>query len=349
MSRFTVKAASGLVAMILSGAALAADPEPINLSYQVTIHGVQLQIAEDNGWWQKMNIKPGNMTSFVAGAQQVAASASGSWDIGLLGGAPALLGASRFKLHSGLVLIDDKRALAFTIQGGLAEAVSRDPVAALKGKSYVTPVNSFGDFAAKVCQTKLGLKSGDMTAINVAPGAIVDAFRSQGDVAAAGIWAPHWLRLEKEAGGKTICTVKDGGKTAYSTMVVRPEYLKDHMDAVARFTAMYLRATHVMKTDKAATLKAMKTFYDKGGVKMSPEEMEAEYSLRDYFDFDEQMAMFDRSKGQSTVDKGMSDIGEFMAASGSLSKVPNVNDYVDPSVLQYIASHAELKAFAKGE
>lgn len=355
MIRMKTLAAAGCLALAIataglpSGPATAAEPAPINLSYQVTIHGVQLQIAEDNGWWEDMNIKPGNMTSFVAGAQQVAAAASSSWDIGLMGGAPAVLGASRFDLHSALVLIDDKRALAFTVQGNLADAVASDAVAALKGKAYVTPVNSFGDFGAQVCQEHLGLKPGDMTAINIAPGAIVDAFRSGGEVAAAGIWAPHWLRLESEAGGKTVCTVGDAGKTAYSNMVIRPDYLRENMDAAARFTAMYLRATKVMKDDKEATLKAMRTFYDKGGVKMSDAEMEKEYALRDYFDFDEQMAMFDRAQGESTVDKGMSAIADFMAAGGSVSEAPKVAEFVDPSVLQYIDSQPELKAFARGE
>ena len=42
---------------------------------------------------------------------------------------------------------------------------------------------------------KFGLKPGDLQAINIAPGAIVDAFRS-GEVAAACDWAPHFQRLE---------------------------------------------------------------------------------------------------------------------------------------------------------
>lgn len=344
--RFIISAC--LASLAFAVTANAQEVKPVNLSYQVTIHGVPLQIAEDNGWWEKIGIKPGKMSSFTGGAQQVAAIPSASWDIGLMGGAPAALGASRFNLQSVLILIDDSAANGFVIRGSDADAFAGDPAGTLKGQSYLTPVNTLGDYAAQLCMGKFGLQPGDMQPINIQPGAIVDAFQG-GQAMAAGIWAPHFLRMASQAGGKIVCTANDTGRKIYANLTVRDEYLKSDMDTVARFTAMYLRALKVMKSDKAATLASMKIFYDKGGVVMNPEEMESEYSLRKYFDFDEQLAMFDRSKGPSQIDADFTGLGEFLQKAGMFPTAPDVTAYINPDVLDYIAKHDNLKAFAEGK
>ena len=104
-----MKGSSIALALFIGGlmgvTAPAAAQTPINVSYQVTIHGIPLQIADDKDWWREIGLKPGDMTSFAAGAQQVAAVASKSWDVGLMGGPPALLGASRFNVQTVLILV----------------------------------------------------------------------------------------------------------------------------------------------------------------------------------------------------------------------------------------------------
>ncbi|NBR86754.1 MAG: DUF2088 domain-containing protein [Verrucomicrobia bacterium] len=72
-----------------------------------------------------------------------------------------------------------------------------------------------------------------------------------------------------------------------------------------------------MKKNKGDTLVAMKRFYDKGGVVLSPEEMDAEYTTRDYFNLSEQVAMFDRSRGPSKVDEIHNRLAEFFRAAGA--------------------------------
>lgn len=321
---------------------------PINVSYQVTIHGIPLQIADDKNWWAQAGLKPDNMTSFAAGAQQVAAVPSKTWDVGLMGGPPALVGASRFNVQSVLILIDDSRANGMVAKGDQAAAIQANPVAALKGKEYLVPVNSTADYAAQSCFRKWGLKPGEVRAINIAPGAIVDAFKSS-NVPVGSIWAPHFLRMQTQAGGKLVCTGQDGGATVTANLTVRADYLKDNLETVARFTAMYLRALDFMKKNKSDTLVAMKRFYDKGGVVLSPEEMDAEYTTRDYFNLSEQVAMFDRSRGPSKVDEIHNRLAEFFRAAGTIPSVMDPKAYVNVSVLEYIQKNPKLKAFAEGK
>lgn len=347
-----MKASLLRLAVILTGVLGAAVPAvaqtAINVSFQYTIHGIPLQIADDKNWWAQIGLKPGDMTSFVAGAQQVAAVASKSWDVGLMGGPPALLGASRFNLQTVLILVDDSRANGVVAKGDQAAAIVSNPVAALKGKQYLVPANSTSDYAAQSCFRKWGLQPGDVKAVNIAPGAIVDAFKSS-DVPLAAIWAPHFLRMETQAGGKLVCTGKDGGAIVTANLVVRDDYLKSNMETVARFTAMYLRALDFMKKNKAETLVEMKRFYDKGGVVLSPSEMDAEYTTRDYFDLAQQVALFDRSKGASQLDDIHNRLAEFFKAAGTIPAVLDPKTYVNPDVLAYIEKDPKLKAFAEGK
>ena len=327
--------------------AAAADPTPVNVSYQVTIHGIPLQLAEDAGWWADAGLKPGNMTSFVAGAQQVAAVPSKTWDIGLMGGPPSLLGASRFGLQTVLILIDDSRANGVVARESEYDAIKADPVKALKGKQYLAPANSTSDYAAQACFAQLGLKPGDLQPVNIAPGAIVDAFKGS-DIPVGAIWYPHFARMEKN-GGKLLCDGKSAGVLVTGNMVVRKEYLEQNMETVARFTAMMLRGMKVMATDRKTTLEAMQKFYDKGGVSLSPEEMEGEVDTRDYWDLAKQLEVFDRSKGESYLDKESTNLAQFFNKAGVIPKVLDPKAYINPAVLEYIDSHPKLKAFAEGK
>ena len=339
-------AAAALLFETLASSGVQAQTQ-INISYQVTIHGIPLQIADEKGWWSAVGLKPGEMTSFAAGAQQIAAIPSKTWDVGLMGGPPALLGASRFNAQSVLILIDDSRANGMVAKSDQAAAIKADPVKALKGRDYLTPVNSTADYAAQSCFTKWGLKPGDVKAVNIAPGAIVDAFKSS-NVPVGSIWAPHWIRMEKQAGGTLVCTGQDGGATVTANLVVRDDYLKSNMETVAKFTALYLRALDFMKKNKADTLQIMKRFYDKGGVELSPDEMDAEYATRDYFMLSEQVAMFDRSKGPSKVDEIHNRLSEFFKAAGTIPAVMEPKSYVNGDVLAFIMKDEKLKAFAEG-
>lgn len=352
MRRSTLRVLSRTLAVTACALAIAAPlavqaQTAVNVSYQVTIHGVPLQIAEDRGWWADAGLKPGNMTSFVAGAQQVAAIPSKTWDIGLMGGPPSLLGASRFGLQSVLILIDDSRANGVVARDSALAAIKADANKALKGKQYLVPANSTSDYAAQACFAKLGLKPGDVQAVNIAPGAIVDAFKGS-DIPVGAVWYPHFARMEKN-GGKLLCDGASAGVLVTANMTVRTEYLKDNLETVARFAAMYLRAMNVMRNDREATLASMQKFYDKGGVKLSPDEMKGEIETRSYWNLEEQLGWFDRAAGPSRLDKESTRLAEFFKNAGTIPAVLDAQAYINPAVLDHINKNPKLKAFAEGK
>src|SRR5581483_9977633 len=90
----------GLVAVCAAfSAARAADSgAAINVSYQPTNYwALPFYLASEKGWWQRVGLNP-TFSKFPAGAPQVAAAASGSWDVGSTGSVPAVLGAARYNI-----------------------------------------------------------------------------------------------------------------------------------------------------------------------------------------------------------------------------------------------------------
>ena len=169
-----------------------------------------------------------------------------------------------------------------------------------------------------------------------------------GDIPVGAIWFPHFARMAK-SGGKVLCTGKDAGATIISNMVVRSDYLKDNLDAVARFAAMYLRAMNVLREDKARALASMKRLYDQGGVVLSPEEMDGELTSRDYWSLADQTKAFDRKAGESAIDQASSQMAAFLKSTGTIQAIPDPKTYINPVVLDYINQHPDIKAFAEGK
>ncbi|MGH7683340.1 MAG: ABC transporter substrate-binding protein, partial [Vulcanimicrobiaceae bacterium] len=77
----------------------AAQMMPIRTSYQPGRWWVEVYIAEQKGWFKKMGLDVTG-ASFTSGALQIAAGASGSWDIAGSGNIPSVLGAARYGLIS---------------------------------------------------------------------------------------------------------------------------------------------------------------------------------------------------------------------------------------------------------
>ncbi len=71
---------------------------PIGVSYQPSLYwALPFHYANVKGWWKDVGLAP-NFTTFPAGAPQIAAAPSKSWDVGGTGSVPAVLGAVRFNI-----------------------------------------------------------------------------------------------------------------------------------------------------------------------------------------------------------------------------------------------------------
>lgn len=320
---------------------------PIKVSYQPALYwSAPYFIATEKGWWKEVGLQP-EFSTFAAGAPQVAAAAAKSWDVGGAGSAPAVLGAQRFNILTIGITNDESAGNAVVARAADAKKIEANP-ASLKGQQLLLTTNSTGEYAALACLDKWGLKKSDMQVVNLGQAQIISAF-SNGNGTLAGVWAPNIYTLEEKANGVVICSGKEAGAAIPGTLLVRADYAKENPDKVAAYLAVYLRSIAWQKAHKDETVKLMAKFYEQGGVMLPEKYLYTEIDTRPTFTLDEQLKLFDRSNGSSTVDKWMAKLGEYLKSTGTLSEVPDAKSFIKDEYLKRVAADPKLRAFAEGK
>lgn len=349
-SRFRAIAAiartAALATTILAAAGATAQPAltDINVSYQPALYwALPFYVATEKGWWAELGLKP-TFSIFPAGVPQIAASASGSWDVGGTGSVPAVLGHVRFGIETIGITNDESAGNALLASKDVAAKFAKDPKA-MKGQTVLLTANSTGDYAVQACLKKYGLAKGDVTIKNMGQAEIISAV-SSGNAELAGLWAPNIYTLEEKAGAKVICSGKDGGASVPGALIARGDYAKKHPQEVAKFLAVYLRAWSWMNAHKPEAIAMMKKFYAQGGVAISEASMDKEFATRPTFDLTQQLALMNRSKGPSEVDTWFHDIGVFMNGTGAIQSVPPSADYITDAYMKRLQDDPKLRAFA---
>jgi NitT/TauT family transport system substrate-binding protein len=332
------------VALCTAASATQAQLTEIKVSYQPALYwSLPFYVAEQKGWWGELGLKP-TFSTFPAGVPQIAASASKSWDVGGTGSVPAELGAVRYSLLTIGLTNDESAGNALLATAAKADAFAKNPQS-IKGQTIVLTANSTGDYAVQSCLAKWGLKKSDVTIKSMGQAEIISAMSSN-NADLGGLWAPNIYTMEEKAGAKVICSGKDAGAIVPGALIVRAEYAKEHPENVAKFLAVYLRTWKWMNAHQAEAIAMMKKFYDIGGVSITEASMKKEFDTRPTYDLAGQLRIMDRSKGQSDVDKWMTQIGEFMKGTGAISDVPQASAYITDEYMKMVDRDPKLKAFA---
>jgi len=337
--------AAAAVMAITTAAALAQDLKEVRISSQpALVASLPFLVADEKGWWKEVGLKA-TVTNFPAGAPQIAASKS--WDIGITGSVPAVLGAVRFGLHTIAFSEDQSATNALYVSGPHADAIIKNP-GSLKGGTVFLTGNSTVDYSARSCLAKFGLAKGDVTIRSMGQAEIVAAM-SSGSAEVGGLWAPNTYTVEEKAGGKYLCSGKDTGTLVPGNLVARADWAKENPQLVARFLAVFLRAQRYLAAHRAEAVTLLNKHYDAGGVRISNAAMNKEFDLRPTFDLNGQLAMFNRGPQGSKADTTMNTIAAFMKEVGSLradEPLPDPKTYVTDEYLKLIDRDPALKAFA---
>jgi NitT/TauT family transport system substrate-binding protein len=320
---------------------------PIGVSYQPALYwSLPYYIASEKGWWKEVGLEP-QFSTFPSGAPQMAAAGAKSWDVGGTGSAPATLGAQRFDILTIGITNDESIGNAVMARKDEAEAIRKNPQS-LKGKQMLLTTNSTGEFAALACLAKWGLGGKDMQIVNLNQQEIISAFAT-GTGALAGVWAPNIYTLEERTGAQHICSGRDVDVTIPGALVVRRVYAEQSPDKVAAYLAVYLRAIAWEKAHRDETIKLMKEFYQKTGVNLPEKYLAREIDTRPTFTLDEQLKLFDRSRGTSDVDQWFTKLGEYLKSTGTLQEAPQPRSFATDEYLKRVAGDPKLRAFAEGK
>jgi len=317
---------------------------PIGVSYQPSLYwALPFHYAQVKGWWKDAGLAP-NFTTFPAGAPQIAAAPSKSWDVGGTGSVPAVLGAVRFNILTIGITNDESKANAMMVRGERFDAIRANPQS-LKGQRLLLTTNSTVDYASRKCLVKMGLAANDMQFVNLGQAQIITALTSNnGDF--AGVWAPNTYTLEDRAGAKYLCSGADAGAIVPGALIVRGDFAKERPDDVAKFLAVFLRGWSWAKANPAEARSLGLDFYKQGGLEVSARAMDQEFALRPTFGLDEQLKIMSRGSSASTVDGWFGEIGKFIAEVGTIPSNPEVKSYITDEFMKRVAADARLKAFA---
>jgi sulfonate transport system substrate-binding protein len=333
------------IGLAVTAAVAAPELQEVRISSQPALMAsVPFLLAQEKGWWKDVGLKV-TVTDFAAGAPQIAASKS--WDVGLTGSVPAVLGAVRFGLQT-IAFSDDQSATnALYVNGPKADAIIKNP-GLLKGGTIFLTSNSTVDLAARSCLTKLGLDKGQVTVRSMDQAQII-AGMSAGSVNVGGLWAPNTYTVEEKAGAKMLCSGREAGVLVPGTLVARADWAKEHPQLVAKFLAVYLRAQRYLASHRKEAVELMKRHYAAGGVTISQAAMNKEYDLRPTYDLAGQLAAFHRAGGASKADTTMNTIAGFIKHVGALrpdEALPDPKTYVTDEYLELVDHDPALKAFA---
>jgi NitT/TauT family transport system substrate-binding protein len=316
----------------------------IKVSYQPALYwALPFYIATEKNWWAEVGLKP-VFSTFPAGVPQIAAAASKSWDVGGTGGVPAVLGHVRFGIKTIGVTNDESAGNALMARKEVADKFAKDP-SAIKGQTIVLTANSTGDYAVQSCLKKYGMSKADVTIKNMGQAEIISAM-SSANADLGGLWAPNIYTLEEKAGGKLLCSGKDGGVVVPGALIVRGDYAEQNPEAVAKFLAVYLRGWKWANAHKAEAIQMMKKFYEQGGVTISEASMKKEFDTRPTFDLATQIARMDRARGNSDIDSWFAQISIFIRGTGAIQTVPQPQEFITDAFMKRVAADPKLREFA---
>lgn len=327
--------------------AVAQAPVPIKVSYQPSLYwAVPFFIAAEKGWWREVGLAP-EFSTFAAGAPQVAALAARAWEAGGTGSAPAVLGAQRFGLLTIGITNDESRGNAVVARRADVERIRANPQV-LKGQQILLTTNSTGEYAVLACLKSWGLDRRDVTLVNLGQAQIISAFTA-GNGLLAGVWAPNIYTLQERAQGVVICDGKEAGATVPGAIVARADWVREHPDRAAAFLAVYLRSIAWQRANRDETIALMRRFYVQGGVTLDDRYLAAEIDTRPTFTLDEQLRLFSRAEGPSTVDRWLTSLGEYLVSTGTLQQAPDPAAFATDEILKRVAADPRLRAFANNQ
>jgi ABC-type nitrate/sulfonate/bicarbonate transport system substrate-binding protein len=338
----------GTAVALVAGTVAANAQTKINISVQPALYSMlPLFLAGEKGWWKEVGLEP-TFSSFPAGPPQIAAAAAKTWDVGATGSAPGVLGASRFNIMTIGITNDESATNVLMARPADAKEIKADPAAALKGKQVLITVNTTVDYVLQNCLKKWNIPRTDLQVVNLAQAQIISGM-SSGEGRMMGLWAPNIYTVEERLKAEPICSGKDVGAIVPGNIIARSEYMKENPDAVAKYLAVFLRGVAWIRANQAEAAKLMDKYYQQGGVTLPAAAHKAEIDRRPMFTLEEQVKMFDRAAGASTVDGWYKGLGEFLQSVGTLQQAPDSKTYLDDSVLKRIMADAKLRDFAMGK
>ena len=328
LNKFLSGLAAVLLAFSLCNAASAAPLTKIRTAWMDSYETFAMWYAKEKGWDKEAGLDI-DILFFDSGMAILNALPAGEWQYSCLGGVPAMMGNLRYGTSVIGVGTDESACVAvlarpdnpvFKTKGlnpkhpgvfGSPEDV--------RGKTILCTTVSSAHFALTAWLDAVGVKPTEVTIKNMDQPQALAAFENGiGDFVA--LWAPHMYagtdKGWKVAGSAALC-----GKGTPLVLVADTKYADAHPEITAKFLSVYLRGVEHLRTTSVDDLipEYQRFFFDWAGKTYSKELARLDLESHPAWDIKGQLALFDTSKGMSTVQQWQADTAQFFASIGSIT------------------------------
>ena len=354
--KLTAAMAAIALSLAIGGMALAADkPMKIPTAWMDEHETFLIWYAHEKGWDKEVGLDL-ELKLFSNGMDIVNSLPAGEWVFCGNGAVPAVMGALRYGTEVILIGNDESYTNAVMVRGDspIAKTKGYNPDFPellghpddVKGKTFLITTMSSDHYAFSSWLQALGLTDKDVTINNMDQAQAVAAYeKGIGDGVA--LWAPHMYRGE-ELGWKIAGTVNSCKRGLPIVLMADKKFADKNPQVVADFLSVYLRAVNMIQNEPLVNLvEDYQRFYlDFSGKEYSGDVALTDLMTHPVFNLDEQKALFDDTKGPSTVQKWQGELARFFTSVGKLTQA-ECDKFVDGKYAtgKYLNMIKEIKPY----
>lgn len=284
--------------------------------------------AKEKGWDKKAGLDV-EFVYFDSGMAQMEALPAKQWVAGGTGSVPMLVGAMRYGAYLIGIANDDSTSNAVMVRPDSPVLKTKGSVAGfpetygtadeVRGKTVLVTTVSSGHYALSTWLKRLGLKDKDVVIKNMDQGQMLAAFESGiGDIAV--LWAPSMF-TGMSKGWKVVNRDSQKGANMTNVLVAEKKYADEHPEEIAKFLHVYMQGIDYMKAENVKLAPGFVKFLnDWAGVKLTEQDAVADIKEHTVYNLQEQLALFDASKGPSEVEKWMAGMADFFVEQGKFKR-----------------------------
>ena len=318
-----------LLCLAIRAPAFSAPLTKVRTAWMDEFEAFPIWYAKEKGWDKEAGLDL-EILYFTSGMAILNALPSGEWQYAAIGAVPAMMGALRyntyvianadeeFLINRVLVRPDSPIAKVKGWNKDYPEVLGSPET--VKGKTFLTTTVSSAHYALSVWLRVLGLTEKDIVLKNMDQAQALSAYEDGiGDGVC--LWAPH-AYVGEAKGWKLVANPKLCGRSSPCVIVADRKYADANPEVTARFLSVYMRAMNMLQNEP---LESLVPEYRRFFLEWAGRDYPADLALLDLqthpvFNLDEQLAMFDASKGQSKAQYAQSEMARFFAEIGSINK-----------------------------
>ena len=315
-----------LLCLAISAPAFSAPLTKVRTAWMDEHETFLIWYAKEKGWDKEEGIEL-EINYFNSGMDIVNATPSGSWVVAGNGAVPAVWGALRYNTYVIAIGNDESYTNALLLRPDSpilkTKGYNKDYPEVyghpddVRGKTFLITTMSSPHFTLSHWLRVLGLKESDVTIKNIDQAQGLAAFDSGDGVC---LWAPHMF-FGMDKGWKVAGTPNTCGVGLPTVLMGDKKFCDANPELVAKFLRVFLRSANMLQKETPESLapEYCRFFQEFVGKSFTPEMAALDIKTHPVFNLEEQLALFDGSKGQSKAAKWMADIAEFFASVGRIT------------------------------